>query len=97
MPWPHRWLGNPVLSAPNGARLDRALAQGLDFMVSIDNYINGTGGIFYPQSAVVPSRSGDIVVLGYGINDVRTGMTQATLQATRNNFASRLHAMICVS
>ena len=34
---------------------------------TIDNYINGTGGIFYPQSAVVPSRSGDIVVLGYGI------------------------------
>jgi anaerobic selenocysteine-containing dehydrogenase len=31
--------GNPVLSAPNGARLDRAL-QGLDFMLSIDIYLN---------------------------------------------------------
>ena len=33
--------GNPVLSTPNGARLDRAL-QTLDFMVSIDFYLNET-------------------------------------------------------
>jgi anaerobic selenocysteine-containing dehydrogenase len=33
--------GNPVLSAPNGARLDRALAT-LDYMVSIDFYLNET-------------------------------------------------------
>lgn len=33
--------GNPVLSIPNGARLDRAL-PGLDFMVSIDFYLNET-------------------------------------------------------
>jgi anaerobic selenocysteine-containing dehydrogenase len=33
--------GNPVLSAPNGRRLDRALAS-LDFMVSIDVYRNET-------------------------------------------------------
>jgi anaerobic selenocysteine-containing dehydrogenase len=33
--------GNPVLSTPNGAQLDRALA-GLDFMVSIDFYLNET-------------------------------------------------------
>src|SRR5262245_46323205 len=33
--------GNPVLSAPGGPRLERALA-GLDFMVSIDPYINAT-------------------------------------------------------
>ena len=33
--------GNPVLSTPNGARLDRALAK-LDFMVSIDIYLNET-------------------------------------------------------
>ncbi|MEU4094308.1 molybdopterin oxidoreductase family protein [Streptomyces sp. NPDC026673] len=33
--------GNPVLSAPDGARLDRALAQ-LDFMVSVDPYLNET-------------------------------------------------------
>ncbi|MDX3232255.1 molybdopterin oxidoreductase family protein [Streptomyces sp. ME19-01-6] len=33
--------GNPVLSAPDGDRLDRALA-GLDFMVSVDPYVNET-------------------------------------------------------
>ncbi len=33
--------GNPVLSAPNGERLGRALAT-LDFMVSIDLYVNET-------------------------------------------------------
>jgi len=33
--------GNPVLSAPNGARLDRAL-ESLEFMVSIDVYRNET-------------------------------------------------------
>ncbi|MGE0484049.1 MAG: molybdopterin-dependent oxidoreductase [Gammaproteobacteria bacterium] len=33
--------GNPVLSTPEGARLDRALA-GLDFMVSVDIYLNET-------------------------------------------------------
>ncbi|HEY0615444.1 MAG TPA: molybdopterin oxidoreductase family protein [Candidatus Elarobacter sp.] len=33
--------GNPVLSTPNGARLDLALGQ-LEFMVSIDPYLNET-------------------------------------------------------
>jgi anaerobic selenocysteine-containing dehydrogenase len=33
--------GNPVLSAPNGQQIDQALA-GLDFMVSLDFYINET-------------------------------------------------------
>ena len=33
--------GNPVLSTPNGERLDTALGQ-LDFMVSIDIYLNET-------------------------------------------------------
>jgi anaerobic selenocysteine-containing dehydrogenase len=33
--------GNPVLSTPNGSRLDRALA-GLDLQISIDPYLNET-------------------------------------------------------
>jgi len=33
--------GNPALSTPNGARLDRALAK-LDFMLAIDLYLNET-------------------------------------------------------
>jgi len=35
------YAGNPVLSAPNGRRLDAAFA-GLEFMVSIDLYLNET-------------------------------------------------------
>ena len=35
------YAGNPVLSTPNGRKLDRALA-GLEFMVSIDFYVNET-------------------------------------------------------
>ena len=35
------YAGNPVLSTPNGPRLDRALGQ-LEFMVSVDLYINET-------------------------------------------------------
>ncbi|WP_351223797.1 molybdopterin oxidoreductase family protein [Streptomyces sp. NPDC002133] len=33
---------NPVLSAPDGDRLDRALGDRLDFMVSVDPYLNET-------------------------------------------------------
>ncbi|WNF26226.1 molybdopterin-dependent oxidoreductase [Streptomyces sp. C11-1] len=33
---------NPVLSAPDGDRLDAALADRLDFMVSVDPYLNET-------------------------------------------------------
>lgn len=33
------WAGNPVLSAPNGAAIDRALAD-LDLCVSVDLYVN---------------------------------------------------------
>jgi anaerobic selenocysteine-containing dehydrogenase len=33
--------GNPVLSTPNGARLDRALAS-LDFLAAVDFYVNET-------------------------------------------------------
>ncbi|HJV00085.1 MAG TPA: molybdopterin-dependent oxidoreductase, partial [Burkholderiaceae bacterium] len=43
--------GNPVLSAPNGARLAKALGQ-LDFMVSLDIYLNET------------SRHADVILPG---------------------------------
>jgi anaerobic selenocysteine-containing dehydrogenase len=35
------FAGNPVLSAPNGRRIDKAVGK-LDFMVSIDLYVNET-------------------------------------------------------
>lgn len=45
--------GNPVLSVPNGKKLERAL-EGLDFMVSIDLYLNET------------SRHADIILPAVG-------------------------------
>ncbi len=45
--------GNPVLSTPNGGRLERALS-GLDFMVSIDPYVNETSRL---ASLILPPAS----------------------------------------
>ncbi|HLT10084.1 MAG TPA: molybdopterin-dependent oxidoreductase [Micromonosporaceae bacterium] len=50
--------GNPVLSTPNSSRLDEALA-GLDFMVSVDPYLNETtrhARVILPP--MDPARSG---------------------------------------
>lgn len=45
--------GNPVLSSPNGGRLERALS-GLEFMVSIDPYVNETSRL---ASLILPPAS----------------------------------------
>ena len=55
--------GNPVLSTPNGAQLDRALAT-LDFMVSIDFYINETtrhAHVILPPTCAVEHDHYDLV------------------------------------
>lgn len=55
--------GNPVLSTPNGHKLDRALA-GLDFMASIDFYINETtrhANIILPPTASLEHENYDLV------------------------------------
>ena len=55
--------GNPVLSTPNGHQLDRALA-GLEFMVSIDPYINETtrhAHIILPPSSSLERGHYDVV------------------------------------
>src|SRR5712692_8008482 len=55
--------GNPVLSTPNGRQLDRALA-GLEFMVSIDPYINETtrhAHIILPPSSSLEREHYDLV------------------------------------
>jgi len=45
--------GNPILSSPNGARLERAFGE-LDFMVSVDAYLNETTRL---ADVVLPSPS----------------------------------------
>jgi anaerobic selenocysteine-containing dehydrogenase len=55
--------GNPVLSTPNGRALDRALA-GLEFMASIDIYINETtrhANIILPPTAALEHEHYDLI------------------------------------
>ena len=54
--------GNPVLSTPNALRLDRALAS-LDFMVSIDLYVNETtrhADIILPTTTAIERTNYDM-------------------------------------
>ena len=54
--------GNPVLSTPNGRQLDHALA-GLDFMASVDFYINETtrhANIILPPTAALEHDNYDL-------------------------------------
>ena len=55
--------GNPVLSTPNGARLDAAIA-GLDFYVAIDFYLNETtrhAHVILPPTAALERDHYDLV------------------------------------
>ncbi|MBW5484144.1 molybdopterin oxidoreductase family protein [Streptomyces bambusae] len=65
---------NPVLSAPDGRRLDAALA-GLDFMVSVDPYLNETSRhahVVLPPPAPAQSAHFDFAFNGFAVrNQVR--------------------------
>lgn len=55
--------GNPVLSSPNGRRLEEALG-GLDFMVSVDYYLNETtrhADIILPPTAALERSHYDLI------------------------------------
>ncbi|MGW7314800.1 molybdopterin-dependent oxidoreductase [Streptomyces sp. NPDC054865] len=77
---------NPVLSAPDGRRLDAALA-GLDFMVSVDPYLNETSRhahVVLPPPP--PSRSAhhDFAFNGFAVhNQVRYTRPAVPLEADR--------------
>jgi len=63
--------GNPVLSTPNGKRLDEALA-GLDFMVSIDIYLNETSrhaNIILPPLTTLERSHYDVVFQALAIRN----------------------------
>jgi anaerobic selenocysteine-containing dehydrogenase len=64
--------GNPVLSTPNGRVLDQALA-GLDFMASIDFYINETtrhAQIILPPTAPLERGNYDLVFHLLGVRNI---------------------------
>ena len=64
------FAGNPVLSAPNGRRIDAALER-LDFMVSIDLYVNETtrhADLILPPSGFLSEEHYDLF---FGLMSVR--------------------------
>ncbi|MGW7438147.1 molybdopterin-dependent oxidoreductase [Streptomyces sp. NPDC054849] len=77
---------NPVLSAPDGDRLDRALA-GLDFMISVDPYLNETSRhahVVLPPPPPSQSAHHDFAFNGFAIrNQVRYTRAAVPLEAGR--------------
>jgi anaerobic selenocysteine-containing dehydrogenase len=64
--------GNPVLSTPNGTQLDRAL-ETLDFMVSIDIYINETtrhAHFILPPATGLESSHYDLIFNIFAVRNV---------------------------
>ncbi|MCM6776835.1 molybdopterin-dependent oxidoreductase [Nocardia sp. CDC159] len=63
--------GNPVLSAPSGARLDAALAE-LEFMVSVDRYLNETtrhADVILPPPRTLQSPHYDFALLQFAVHN----------------------------
>jgi anaerobic selenocysteine-containing dehydrogenase len=64
--------GNPVLSAPGGPRLERALG-GLDFMVAIDPYINATtrlAHVILPPTSPLERSHYDAALNAFAVRNV---------------------------
>ncbi len=64
--------GNPVLSSPNANRLDKALAS-LDFMVSVDFYLNETtrhADVILPPPGPLNTGHSDIMLYNNAIRNV---------------------------
>lgn len=64
--------GNPALSAPGGQRLERALGK-LDFMVSIDPYLNETtrfAHVILPPSSPLERSHYDLALNAFAVRNV---------------------------
>jgi anaerobic selenocysteine-containing dehydrogenase len=64
--------GNPVISTPNAGRLDAALA-GLDFMVSVDPYVNETtrhADVILPVPTALQRPHYDLALLQLAVRNV---------------------------
>ena len=64
--------GNPVLSTPNSARLDAALA-GLECMISVDIYVNETtrhADVILPAPSALQKSHYDVALLQLALRDV---------------------------
>ena len=64
--------GNPVLSTPNGEKLDKALSQ-LEFMVALDYYVNETSrhaNIILPPVSALERDHYDVTFNGFAVHNV---------------------------
>ncbi len=64
--------GNPVASAPNAARVDRALER-LEFVLAFDYYINETtrhADLVLPPTAVLENENYDVALLHFAVENV---------------------------
>ena len=64
--------GNPVLSTPGGARIERALGK-LDFMVSIDPYLNETtrlAHVILPPTSALERAHYDVAFAAFSVRNV---------------------------
>ncbi|MFJ7999580.1 molybdopterin oxidoreductase family protein [Streptomyces sp. NPDC096310] len=90
---------NPVLSAPDGDRLDRALA-GLDFMVSVDPYLNETSrhaDVVLPPPPPARSAHFDFAFNGFAVrNQVRYTRAAVPLEEGQPD-ESEIHARLILA
>ncbi|MEU9147215.1 molybdopterin oxidoreductase family protein [Streptomyces sp. NPDC048349] len=90
---------NPVLSAPDGDRLDRALA-GLEFMVSVDPYLNETSRhahVVLPPPPPSQSAHFDFAFNGFAVrNQARYTPAAVPLEAGRMD-ECEIHARLILA
>ncbi|SCF76631.1 molybdopterin oxidoreductase family protein [Streptomyces sp. Cmuel-A718b] len=91
---------NPVLSAPDGDRLDAALADGLDFMVSVDPYLNETSrraDVVLPPPPPSQSAHFDFAFNNFAVhNQVRYTRAAVPLEDGRMD-ESEIHARLILA
>ncbi|MGC5544841.1 molybdopterin-dependent oxidoreductase [Streptomyces griseus] len=91
---------NPVLSAPDGDRLDAALADGLDFMVSVDPYLNETSrhaDVVLPPPPPSQSAHFDFAFNSFAVhNQVRYTRAAVPLEDGRMD-ESEIHARLILA
>ncbi|MEV6471166.1 molybdopterin-dependent oxidoreductase [Streptomyces sp. NPDC051657] len=91
---------NPVLSAPDGDRLDAALSDGLDFMVSVDPYLNETSrhaDVVLPPPPPSQSAHFDFAFNGFAVhNQVRYTRAAVPLDDDRMD-ESEIHARLILA
>ncbi|AGK76215.1 Dehydrogenase [Streptomyces microflavus DSM 40593] len=91
---------NPVLSAPDGDRLDAALAGRLDFMVSVDPYLNETSrhaDVVLPPPPPSQSAHFDFAFNSFAVhNQVRYTPAPVPLEGGRMD-ESEIHARLILA